>query len=605
METGAEADARTILVIYTGGTIGMLLGDRGYQPEPFYLTTALKHQTRFNDPIGNSLYSNSASIAEWRMHKRDSNPETPSGAKGSPLNPLITVRSTRPVCYPDHPYASTETIPGVFETPLPSLVTPASSTDKRIRYVILEWQPILDSSDMGHHDWIRLATEVELNYAYFDAFLILSGTDTICYTSSALSFLLEDLGKTVIITGAQIPLSQLRNDAVDNLLGSLSIAECCLYFNHILFRGNRVSKTSSSDLDAFSSPNFPTLVDVGTNIEVNWRNVLVPRALSRCPATLRLFPGITAASARSFLAPPIRGVILESFGAGNAPQRQDLLDAIKEACDYGVVIVTISQCTRGSVSSAYAAGRSLYDSGVVAGADMTPEAALSKLSYLLSKRELSTDDVRRLMSVPLRGELSLPASPNDIRRPEGSQGVMSHIYRLSIPSTLSRGSVFLSTGPPLSGAKGVDTVAGESQSLSDVSISEILVMPYLIHLAASKNDAEAVRYCLDAFEVAVQNANQPTSEAVPNAHSFMVAVGGGIVNALDPCGRAPLHTAALHGSQECTEILLRGGASVHLRDSLDHTPLYYAKRQHADGVVLLLESAGAFLAGSDLTHREN
>lgn len=161
MRTGSETGARTILVIYTGGTIGMLLGEHGwfscslgetlvkltnlgYQPEPFYLTTALKHQTRFNDPIGDSLYSNSGSVAEWRIHKGESNPATPSGREGiTPLDPLINVCSTRPLCYPDHPYKSSEIRPGVFETPLPSLITPASSTDKRIRYVILEVSSII------------------------------------------------------------------------------------------------------------------------------------------------------------------------------------------------------------------------------------------------------------------------------------------------------------------------------------------------------------------------------------------------------------------------------------------------------------------------------
>jgi len=160
------------------------------------------------------------------------------------------------------------------------------------------------------------------------------------------------------------------------------------------------------------------------------------------------------------------------------------------------------------------------------------------------------------------------------------------------------------TEPPSIEDEDIGDAVGSSLSQSDVSRLEFLIMPYLIHLAASKNDVQGVKYCLDTFEAAAQNADQPINEGVPNVHWFMVGVGGGIVNALDPCGRAPLHTAALHGSQDCANILLNGGASVHLRDSLDHTPLYYAKRQRAVGIVQVLESAGAFLAGSDLMNEK-
>jgi lysophospholipase len=152
------------------------------------------------------------------------------------------------------------------------LMTPCSLYGKRIRYAIMEYERLLDSSDMNMEDWVRIATDIEVNYKFFDAFIVLHGTDTMAYTASALSFLLENLGKTVIITGSQVPISEVRNDGIDNLLGALTIAghfvipEVTLYFNNRLFRGNRCSKLSAMDFDAFDSPNLPPLVNVGVSI---------------------------------------------------------------------------------------------------------------------------------------------------------------------------------------------------------------------------------------------------------------------------------------------------------------------------------------------------
>ncbi|KAG8909307.1 hypothetical protein FRC00_010354 [Tulasnella sp. 408] len=288
----------------------MLVGNEGFVPEPFFLTESLRKESRFHDPNDDSLFSRATSVQNFRTwHSRSasasaSNPSTPTRSPSPSTTPLpaaepplptLLVRSSRMIAQPPEyigtgKHLSWKINPDCWEAHLPSLITPkvqlvhGTTRQKRIRYAILEWQPLLDSSNMEYSDWIRIATEIELNYSNFDAFVILHGTDTMGYTSSALSFLLEDLGKTVIITGAQIPLSQLRNDAVDNLLGALTIAgqfiipECCLYFNHTLFRGNRVTKSSSYDLDAFSSPNFPPLVNVGIDIVVNWNQVLRPKS---------------------------------------------------------------------------------------------------------------------------------------------------------------------------------------------------------------------------------------------------------------------------------------------------------------------------------------
>lgn len=180
------------------------------------------------------------------------------------------------------------------------------------------------------------------------------------YTSSALSFMLEDLGKTVILTGSQIPMAEVRNDAVDNLLGALTLAghfvipEVGLYFSHHLYRGNRSTKVSAFSFDAFDSPNLKPLATVGIDIDVNWHSIFRPthiarfsahKNLKRSVSLLRLFPGITLETVKSFLAPPMLGVVLQTYGSGNAPSnRQDLLDAFKEASKRGVVIVNISQC---------------------------------------------------------------------------------------------------------------------------------------------------------------------------------------------------------------------------------------------------------------------
>jgi lysophospholipase len=305
----------------------------------------------------------------------------------------------------------------------PLFTTPLTQFERRISYEILEWDPLLDSSNMGMTDWVHLAEDIERNYADFDAFVVLHGTDTMAYTASALSFMLVNLGKTVVLTGSQIPLFEVRNDAIDNLLGALTIAghfeipEVCLYFHNKLMRGNRTQKVDALGLNAFHSGNLSPLVEVGIQLDVHWHRVraapmdpLKVRTITeRNVACLRIFPGITAEILQNFMLQPLQGVIIETFGAGNAPDvRPDFLEVLRKASDRGVVIVNVTQCHRGGATIDYATGQSLAEVGVVSGLDMTPEAALSKLSYLLSQPELDRDDVCRLMQVSLRGELTEP-----------------------------------------------------------------------------------------------------------------------------------------------------------------------------------------------------
>lgn len=288
-------------------------------------------------------------------------------------------------------------------------------------YRLIEFAPLLDSADMEPVDWERIAAAIAAVYADFDGFVVLHGTDTMAYSASALSFLLDGLAKPVVFTGAQIPLAEPRSDARENLVTSLllaardDLAEVCIYLNGAVLRGNRSTKVSASGFDAFASPNEPPLGTAGVALELR-RELLRPRGagpLSVTPladvsvAALRLFPGIRPELVRNVLAPPLAGLVLETFGAGNAPARDgDLLQALADATAAGVVIVNCTQCLRGRVDmGGYVGGAGLRRAGVISGFDMTPEAALTKLIWLLSLG-LDRNEVKRRMQLDLRGELT-------------------------------------------------------------------------------------------------------------------------------------------------------------------------------------------------------
>ena len=292
--------------------------------------------------------------------------------------------------------------------------------DEMPNFVIHEYTPLIDSSNMAPTDWQMIANDIKANYDKYDGFVILHRTDTMAYTASALSFMLQGLSKPVIVTGSQIPLAQLRSDGQTNLLNALYIAanypvaEVCLFFNNKLFRGNRTTKAHADGFDAFASPNFPLLLEAG--IKINLKAGKITKAdntplevanISPQPiGVVTLYPGISTDIFKNMLQQPVKALILLTFGVGNAPQDPTLLSTLKDADARGIVLVNLTQCFQGKVNmGGYATGNALANAGVISGADMTVEAALAKLHFLLSKNE-SPAAIKTAMLQNLVGELT-------------------------------------------------------------------------------------------------------------------------------------------------------------------------------------------------------
>ncbi|XP_027377420.1 60 kDa lysophospholipase isoform X4 [Bos indicus x Bos taurus] len=398
--------------------------------------------------------------------------------------------------------------------PEDTLVLPPASPDQRVIYTVLECQPLFDSSDMTITEWVQIAQTIE------------------------------------------VPIHALWNDGRENLLGALLLAgqyvipEVCLFFQNQLFRGNRVTKVDARRFAAFCSPNLPPLATVGADVTISQELVrrvrgqgrlVVHSSMERNVGLLRLYPGIPASLVRAFLQPPMKGMVMETFGSGNGPTKPDLLQELRAAAERGLIIVNCTHCLQGAVTSDYGAGMALSGSGTVSGFDMTSEAALAKLSYVLGLPGLSLDGRKELLARDLRGEMTPPTV--DEPRPSLRGGVLG---------------------------RGVAQLLSLRQEADEVWDA---LVPSLACAAAYVGD-------LEALQVLVELGSDRSLE--------------------DFSGQTPLHAAARAGQAGAVTMLLQRGLDVNARDKGGLSPLLLAVGGRHRDVIGLLRAAGACLSPQEL-----
>ncbi|KAI1712386.1 ankyrin repeats (3 copies) domain-containing protein [Ditylenchus destructor] len=538
-----------VLVLYTGGTIGMKSSDGlsgVYSPQQHYLPRAIRELPPLNDKEYVDKYYSDVQV--------------------------------KPYC-----------------------LSPVRGMKRRVVYWLVEYEPLLDSSDMTFDDWIRIARDIQKSYAAYDGFVVLHGTDTLAYTACALSFMLENLGKPVVVTGAQIPVAEVRSDGRENMIGALIVAgnmdipEVSVLFNNKLLRGNRVTKLNNTGLEAFDSPNLTPLATMDISINVNYESIFrsydvapfhAHENLCRNVVVLRIFPSMPIESVQASLRPPTRGVVLQTFGSGNMPTRRtDILDEIRKAVQRGCLILNVSQCIKGHVDVNYATGKIVADAGVIPGSDMTTEAALTKLAYVLSKDEWDETTKKMMLQRNIRGELT--------------------------ENRLLRNALF----PPLvcHAAYENNTKLLENLRLSGANVAGVdYNSRTALHVAAASGSVEAVEYLLahgvsvhardsvddNALMCAIRSKNLDVIRAIKNCGGQLsvplprigvelcLAAGASDLRSLmawqeanadlstgDYDGRTALHVASGQGLDTVVEFLCDHGARAKIKDHFGRTPL--------------------------------
>ncbi|GAB1609694.1 uncharacterized protein LOC115217061 [Argonauta hians] len=572
---------KKVLVLYTGGTIGMKRDSNGsYVPVQGFLFDALKE----------------------RFHDYESGPKF------------------------------------LLEEENSSYFMLGSTQDgSRIQVKFIEYDPLIDSSCMCSDNWVKIATDIKAEYDNFDGFVILHGTDTMAYTASALSFMCKHLGKPIILTGSQIPVIELRSDGYFNFISSLIVAanycipEVMLCFDSNVYRGCRAVKIDTGAFAAFDSPNLTPLVKLGFKIQVNWASVTRPGEMEKfniftnmCSnvAVIHLFPSIHLETIEAVvLSPNTRGIVLQTYGAGNIPMnQQSFVDLLKEATKRGILIVNVTQCAKGSVGKYYAASEGLGEAGVIPGRDITVEAAITKLMYVLGHDHLSLEQKKKILNKNLRGEVTIIPKTES---PLNLELISLMAKRLSLSTTMEIENLRDTIFPDLicSAAKTGNLSSMEDLKEKGGNLScQNKENRSPLHIATRSGHLDMVRYLLKEGASVHQrddNSCTPLIEAITGNHleiiDALVGTGaslnymdsetigthlcsaaannnlktleswkraGADLNTKDYMGSSPLHVASNKGHEETVKFLLQNGANSETLDTNEKKAEFYAERQN-------------------------